>query len=774
METDTAHKYAGETRTIPHGSASQLKKLTPELRQRLLCLAATSGDGPSLDAALAHCGCSLKTHVLAAAARAGHTAACKRLLAEGCESGVEAACEAAAAGHLSLCSLLWSKRCQDYTFCGDVDDDAYYASLDVVYVAEGACVGGHAAVLQWLETNARLFHEYELPDQEERWAVIDADLAAAAARSGRVSMMHELPDKLPPLDDDDEGGSWPRRLLCDVALGCPLPVFRDLAEQWRQLEPPQPGAPAAPTAAEDGCALLMHALGSRTPDWQEKVELVLARRPEYLALLTGEQDDLPEVDLSLIDCAAAQPDFEQRLRYLLSDKGAGAAALRAAAGAAAGAGDVAALRFLLDECGARLSDSGICEAAAHRQHAVLEFLRGRGQLPGCRAAELSAWTCPGNGRTLDPSAAPACVLAAAAWVSADGTARASSPAANQVRGFWSRVFERAARQGADLAALRYLHEQLGAEVQLQPIAEAGSVEQLEWALGVVVSGAGAAAAQGPVPAAQHLLLAALEAGNPAAASHLRACGLAPVLPTAGQVISLFQKDKPEAGFFVAVRWLVQQWRAARQRAAAAGRAAAGGRVAGEAAVGRADAQWDQLLDEVGLDGRLAGRFSENQWDWLKAAFLASPVLPHATPSSTAARIIGFTRPTGREATGKPDKREQEPAASAGAEGSGHKAEPARGGGAGAGAQGGACAERERDWEREEEWERRQDVMCARRMVVEGVARRFRHELEMEERRRDDAYDEVRAAAQSPMFDSDDDRGCDHNYNDYDGGPWDWL
>ncbi|KAG2431213.1 hypothetical protein HXX76_009741 [Chlamydomonas incerta] len=626
------------------GAPEPWRALTLNQRQRVLCLAASSGDEPSLDAALAHCGC-LSSQALISAARAGQGAACQRLLAEGCQVELEAACAAAEAGHLSLCSLLWRKRLRDYEFYGDVVEAAYMASSDAVRVAEAACFAGYATVLR----------------------------PAAAP-------------------------------LCDVALGCPLPVFRELAERWRQLEPPQPGASTAGAAGGDGSALLLSALGSRTPDWKDKVELVVARRPDYLAAtVTGAQ-----VHHSLFEWAAAQPDFEQRLRYLVTDKCAGAAVAQAAAVAAAGAGDVGALRFLLDECGVRLADNCICEAAAHGQHAVLEFLRGRGQ--------LLSLSC--DGRALDPSAAPVCVLAATAVVAAaEPPSHSSSQAANQ----------------------------LGAEVQLQPIAEAGSVEQLEWALGAAAGLAGVAVAQGPAPAEQRLLLAALAAGNLAAASHLHACGLAPVLPAALDVIGRYCRRITEPGSFGAVRWLVEQRRAGQAAAAGAGGAAGadngaagavdagGAAAAGEAAAGLADAEWATLLHDVGVDGRLRGRYSGNQWKWLKAAFLDSPVRPHATAASTA-RDFGFSRATNKELTGMPNKRMQEaaPSAVADAEGSGHEPEPE--------------AERER--------EREEGVMAARRLVVAEVKGRFRQEVEMEEQQKADAVREAQQAEDDQDEDED--------------------
>ncbi|KAG2439983.1 hypothetical protein HXX76_004101 [Chlamydomonas incerta] len=680
-------------------------------RLRLLCLAASSGDGPSLDAALAHCGCSATSEVLISAAAAGRRAACERLLAEGCVVGADAACAAAEAGHLSLCSLLWSQRSRNCRFDEEVDADA-----DIVRVAEAACFGGHAHVLEWLEDEAGLYDEAGRWGNEHRRQEIDEGLAAAAARGGHLLLMRRQLAKLAA--PRHAGRTW-GRLLCDVAVGCPLPVFRELAEKWRQLEPPQPGeATAAAGAREDGIALLLHALGSRTPYWQEKVELVLARRPDgpaALATITGDQKAPWLVDFTPFMWASAQPDFEQRLRYLVSENGTGAAAAGAAAVAAAGAGDVGALRFLLDECGVRLSVSCICDAAAGR-HAVLEFLRGRGQLPSCSGR---------NGRTLDPSAAPVRVLAAAAMI----PSRPTGPV-NLASGLWSRVFERVAREGADFAALRYLHERLGAAVRLRPVAAAGSEEQLEWALGVAAGGAGAAAAQGPAPAAQPLLLAALEGGNLAAASHLHARGLAPVLPAADQVLGLFQNRPLDfmPGAFDAVRWLVEQRRAGAGSAAAVAGAAAVGGAAGEAAAGLADAEWKGLLGEVGLDGRLRGRFSENQ------------VPPNANAVATADTfMLPYTIKREVADMRKKRKRAAAAAAAACAEKSGHTAEAE------------ARAAHERKHERERE--RVEGVIAVRRLVVAYVEQRFREHVEWEEEMKENAHDGDGAAL---FYSSDDD------------------
>ena len=89
------------------GRPEPWRSLTLRQRERLLCLAASSGHAPSLDAALAHCGCVLKPEVLTAAAAADNLATCERLLhGEGCSFHENALTAAAQDGHLQVLQLL--------------------------------------------------------------------------------------------------------------------------------------------------------------------------------------------------------------------------------------------------------------------------------------------------------------------------------------------------------------------------------------------------------------------------------------------------------------------------------------------------------------------------------------------------------------------------------------------------------------------------------------------------------------------------------------------
>ncbi|PNW75615.1 hypothetical protein CHLRE_12g534000v5 [Chlamydomonas reinhardtii] len=739
------------------GRPEPWRLLTLRQRQRLLCLAASSGDAPSLDAALAHCGCSLSSEVLISAAAAGCTAACKRLLEEGCEADLNAACAAAEAGHRHLCALLWSKRCWDHTFLdGDGGGDGPDAE-DLARVAEAACAGGHAHVLQWLEMHEGLYDDAERWGREYRRQEINEGLAAAAARGGHVPLLQQLLAKLPqPQAGSGQDINW-SRLLCDVALGCPLPVLRELAGRWRQLEPPQPRQQqqqqqqlqlGAQRGGGVGRDILLRALGSHTPDWRDKAEWVLSRRSELLAAATtGPGSALRPDGVGGYDWAAAQPDYEQRLRYLVTDKGARSLPAEAAEAAAA-AGDVGALRFLLEECGMRLPDTCVSGAAQCGQHAVLEFLRGRGQLP----------SYSGGGRTLNAGEAPVGVLAAAAVVAARDARHAgyAMSHAYQERDFWSRVFSQAASQGADVTTLRYLHEALGAQVQLRCIAQAGSLEQLEWALGVALAGGDAAPPQlGPAPGA--LLQAALDSGNLVAAALLHARGLAPAPLAVNELVRLCDKYAHDSGGFGALRWILDQLRnghgqgggqtaadkcspvtgkggvagdAGPGAAAAAGAAATAGSAEAascRAASGLTDAEWAEVLLAVGVAGLLHGRFSTNQWEWLRAAFLASPVSPHATAASTAQRFAGWVaRDLIRR---RMHALEEEPVGSAG---SGHTEA--------------AAAEKAARLERE----RVAGVMEVRAAAVAGVETSFRDGAQREDKWMADA--DAQAENEAAMYD----------------------
>eukprot|EP00198_Chlamydomonas_reinhardtii_P002278 XP_001691614.1 predicted protein [Chlamydomonas reinhardtii] len=257
----------------------------------------------------------------------------------------------------------------------NMDENEFDAVVDV---AAAACRGD---MLQWLETHAGLYNAASRQGGDQWRHYINEELAAAAARSGHVSLLRLLLARLPQPSAGSGASRW-SRLLRDVALGCPLPVPR------RELAPASGGS----------C-------------WSR----------------------------------------DRRSR-----------------------------------CG---------------QDAVLEYLRGRGQVPSYSL----------DGRTLDRGAAPCARQATAP----------TSPRSATCMKSWARRC-----------------------MQLRCIARAGSLEQLEWALGEWA----------PRLEPQRLLPAALAGGNLAAATLLHAVDSVTVLPRLDVLIGIWSEC---AGMFNAVHWYLQ-------------------------------------------------------------------------------------------------------------------------------------------------------------------------------------------------------------------------
>ena len=156
------------------GRPEPWRSLSFRQRRRLLCLAASSGHAPSLDAALAHCGCSLVLEVMVATAAAGNLEGCERLLRqEGCVVYREALKAAAAGGHLPTLQLLLAEA----------------HVRNVPHVFRAACVGGQLHVVTWL---TQTFGS----TGSGRSAGPDSADAAAAAAVGQVEMMEYLLSQL--------------------------------------------------------------------------------------------------------------------------------------------------------------------------------------------------------------------------------------------------------------------------------------------------------------------------------------------------------------------------------------------------------------------------------------------------------------------------------------------------------------------------------------------------------------------------------------------------
>ncbi|KAG2431921.1 hypothetical protein HYH02_013140 [Chlamydomonas schloesseri] len=159
-------------------------------RTRMLMLAAASGHLPSLDAALAQCGCVLKSEVLLAAAASGSQECCERLLELGLRLDYVArnmAEVAAERGHLLL--LEWLFRigpCQ--ADCGNGVAKAAYGAA-----AEGACRGGQLHVLSWLRQRCQADPGYS------RSNPMTTHVSEAAAEAGHVEVLEYVMRRVPVL-----------------------------------------------------------------------------------------------------------------------------------------------------------------------------------------------------------------------------------------------------------------------------------------------------------------------------------------------------------------------------------------------------------------------------------------------------------------------------------------------------------------------------------------------------------------------------------------------
>ncbi|KAG2428289.1 hypothetical protein HXX76_010439 [Chlamydomonas incerta] len=344
--------------------AESWRALTLPERERLLCLAASSGHAASLDAALAQCGCALKPAVLTAAAAAGNLAGCERLLCEGCSFSTDALTAAARGGHLPALQLLLTAGTS-----GDNVTGAYLAAA-----AQGACAGGQLPVLAWLQQA----HGYS-PRPED---------VLAAAQAGQVAVLDQLLPRFPDLfaaaaaiargasssNNGDEaaadasatgrpedaafGEKW--QLLEAIIAGCPAAVLQrhyDGLWRWRAQAQPEAGADALEAAAaaaerDRGAwfdSLLDAAIGSGTDCWSQKLEYLLSRWGPTVAGLV-----LCSAHARGLRAASRRPDFAARLprlRALGVPLGGDEEVDAAAVDAAARGGHADALAWVWDEAG---------------------------------------------------------------------------------------------------------------------------------------------------------------------------------------------------------------------------------------------------------------------------------------------------------------------------------------------------------------------------------------------------------------------------------------
>ncbi|KAG2438759.1 hypothetical protein HXX76_005303 [Chlamydomonas incerta] len=486
-------------------------------RERLLCLAASSGHVASLDAALAHCGCTLTSEAVTAAAAAGNATGCERLLGAG---GVVADWRlwgpvkaAAEAGHLPVLQLL--ERNAHTEDERRMFDDAS---------AEGACAGGHADILAWQQRA----HGY-------RPKLVGAQAAAAAGQVAMLELLlppppppppHELhpapgpttsaagdgdrfrldhdllwgPDAAAPaaaaaaVGDDERRRAYARlRLLQGIIHGCPVEVlqrhYEPLSRGWVPARTAEGAAAAgaAPGGSAAGGALLRwpsrilaDALRSPTACWRAKLDFLLsAWGPHVTDKLIRDGAACGKA----VQAATDTPDCLQRLRCLRAH---GFQFNARAAVCVSRRGHAEAMAYLWDECGVPgpmatpdpVGESlrecsqtvvyGSKREVGVRLLRILQLLAARGAVLSAEHAVIAA-DCPG----------PEPMLLYLAEVAEPVTERGGD--------LWDEAFSCAAQNGAGLAALRVLRQRRGAAVDPAAVAEGGSEEALDWAAAELVA-----------------------------------------------------------------------------------------------------------------------------------------------------------------------------------------------------------------------------------------------------------------------------------------------
>ncbi|KAG2453204.1 hypothetical protein HYH02_002527 [Chlamydomonas schloesseri] len=295
----------------------------------------------------------------------------------------------------------------------------------------------------------------------------------------------------------------------------------------------------------DKRSLLVAALGSRTPDWEQKADWLLqdkwgagvAAEDSLARLMSCERPEGRTVfSVSLWRKMAQLPDCLQRLPRLaargvsMSTRGD----VSEAVCGAAGAGRHEVLRHLLEVvCPAlQLTAADVATGEERRKRCTAGT-----RLPCAVAAEA-----PGMG-----GAEAGGSTGAGGAAEAGGGAVAPAAAAGDDCP-WSAAFSRIAEAGSDLDLLRLLHEERGAAVDMLSVAKGGSVEQLEWAAAALR----AAGQQPQALTAEQLWRVACDWGNTATAGWLLDHSLAEV-PTVEFVCGQLEAHSG-AELYGGVRW----------------------------------------------------------------------------------------------------------------------------------------------------------------------------------------------------------------------------
>ncbi|GLC46989.1 hypothetical protein PLESTM_002004100 [Pleodorina starrii] len=269
---------------------------------------------------------------------------------------------AAAAGELDMCKVLRARGCP----WGD--------SLSA------AAKAGHRHVCEWLLASG---------------CRLDWHVVCSAARGGREDLMQWLLTELQGRPSDDV------YIVCRTSLGAAAECLSLAALQrlWQQLMAGRHGSDLQQQLEQldesDRVVILAEAAGSTTPDWQAKVEWLEGLGYPRMAMAC-------EYAVRACDGDAAVA----RLKWL---RGRGYPLEAAAADTAVSLGNLAALRFLVEQAGVRPTGGQIdVLIATDRGHlAVLQYLHASG-LPvntrsvaeeAARAGDLPlvAWAVEGLG-----------------------------------------------------------------------------------------------------------------------------------------------------------------------------------------------------------------------------------------------------------------------------------------------------------------------------------------------------------------------------------------
>lgn len=276
------HPWPGRDFVAHWDTAERWHALNVSARTSLLCLAASSLHGPSLDVALRHSACGgLSSSVLGAAVASGDLQACERLLHEGCEVGLDAELRAARGGHLH--ALQWLQQ------RGMLSKPIHERDVNYIFgAALAASAGGHAHVLAWLEGQVGGDGQWGRPPPSPDWRA--GMLAVEAAKAGHIGLLDLLAPRVQPRNRREryEG----HKVLVAIAYGCPLAVLQRYYCQGSHSGGggAEGGAGGGGTGGEGGSwtgegplrgtrarELLSSALASPLADWRQKVQWLLAQ-----------------------------------------------------------------------------------------------------------------------------------------------------------------------------------------------------------------------------------------------------------------------------------------------------------------------------------------------------------------------------------------------------------------------------------------------------------------------------------------------------------------